>query len=151
MVMYRYNPSYFSTNFPCCMGFPTRMLRMCLMIYLVEVMGGAWLVEQPSQSLLRFHPRVMWTFSIFRAARLYSAVGVGHYDKRKLKFWSYWNSWFSSGFDILLFIVGRSWLYKWMHRFNCGERTNIHIIDPVLPHISLILKFCMCVYIYIWN
>ena len=64
-------PFYFSTSLPMLHGLPdfSRMLRMCLMIYLVEVMGGAWLVEQPSQSLLRFHPRVMWTFSIFRATR----------------------------------------------------------------------------------
>ena len=42
--------------------------RMCLLVMAVEVMGGTWVVEQPSSSLLRFYPRVMDTFSMFRVA-----------------------------------------------------------------------------------
>lgn len=44
-------------------------LRMCLLVYLAEAMSCTWLVEQPSSSLLRYHPRVMDTFSLFRVTR----------------------------------------------------------------------------------
>ena len=39
--------------------------RLALLIFVVEAMSGAWLVEQPSLSMLRFHPRIMDTFSFF--------------------------------------------------------------------------------------
>ncbi|CAK9085103.1 unnamed protein product [Durusdinium trenchii] len=63
---------------------------MCLLIYLVEVMGGCWLVEQPSNSLLRFHPRVMWTFSIFRAWS--TRWWMGHYGAKTPKRHVAWSS-----------------------------------------------------------
>ena len=40
--------------------------RMCLLVFVVEIMGGVWIVEQPVSSLIRFHPRVLVTFSEFR-------------------------------------------------------------------------------------
>lgn len=36
--------------------------RLALCIFLIEAMGGVWVVEQPSLSMLRFHPRVMDIF-----------------------------------------------------------------------------------------
>lgn len=45
---------------------PDRM-RLSLLLYVVAAMGGCWLVEQPGQSMLGFHPRVMSVFSALRA------------------------------------------------------------------------------------
>jgi hypothetical protein len=45
---------------------PLRLPRLALLLYLIEAMSGCWMVEQPSLSLLRFHPRVMEVFSHFR-------------------------------------------------------------------------------------
>ena len=45
---------------------PLRLPRLALLLYLIEAMSGCWMVEQPSLSLLRFHPRVMEAFSHFR-------------------------------------------------------------------------------------
>ena len=41
--------------------------RLCLLLMTIEVMAGAWLVEQPGTSMLRFHPRVFDTFHSLRA------------------------------------------------------------------------------------
>ena len=45
-------------------------LRLALLIIAVEMMAGCWLVEQPGNSILRFHPRVMDVFFHLRVAWL---------------------------------------------------------------------------------
>lgn len=52
-------------------------LRLALLVFLVEAMSGCWLVEQPSSSILRFHPRVMESFALFRATWLWSVTCHG--------------------------------------------------------------------------
>lgn len=42
--------------------------RLALTLYAIVVMGGCWLVEQPSTSFLRYHPRVMEAFSGLRVS-----------------------------------------------------------------------------------
>lgn len=49
--------------------------RMALLIFVAEVMSLAWMVEQPSSSMLRFHPRVMNVFSVFKVTRQKTCVG----------------------------------------------------------------------------
>ena len=44
--------------------------RLALLIIAVEMMAGCWLVEQPGNSILRFHPRVMDVFFQLRVAWL---------------------------------------------------------------------------------
>lgn len=44
------------------------LLRLALLLYLVEAMSGCWIVEQPSLSLLRYHPRVMEAFRNFKVS-----------------------------------------------------------------------------------
>lgn len=41
-------------------------LRLALLLYLVEAMSGCWVIEQPSGSILRWHPRIMDVFSHFK-------------------------------------------------------------------------------------
>ena len=42
----------------CFKAFPNLANRLALMIYLIEAMGGKWLLEQPCSSLLMRHPRL---------------------------------------------------------------------------------------------
>lgn len=67
---------------PFCFLFPTTSThssapRLCLLLFAVEAMGGCWVVEQPSLSMLRFHPRVMDTFSSLRVTKLKSYFSRG--------------------------------------------------------------------------
>lgn len=48
------------------MLFSLLQLRLCLLLFIAEAMGGCWLVEQPAQSMLRYHPRVIEVFSLLR-------------------------------------------------------------------------------------
>lgn len=45
---------------------PHNGLRLCLLLLLAEVFQAMWIVEQPGSSMLRFHPRVLDTFSHLR-------------------------------------------------------------------------------------
>ena len=45
--------------------------RTAILLYLVSCMGGAWLLEQPSGSVMAYHPRIKQLFrKVGRVARL---------------------------------------------------------------------------------
>jgi len=48
--------------------------RLALLLYLVAAMAGTWMVEQPSLSMLRFHPRDMEVFSDLREPWLHDVA-----------------------------------------------------------------------------
>ena len=48
-----------------------RLPRVCILIWLIESLGGVWCVEQPSSSLLRWHPRMLDLFETFQVFELY--------------------------------------------------------------------------------
>ena len=64
-IMHAHHPFCLKCPIDCC------ILRMALVVFLVEAMSGCWLIEQPGSSLLRFHPRVMDLFSMFKVTRLH--------------------------------------------------------------------------------
>ena len=41
-------------------------LRVVLLIWLIESLGGVWCIEQPSSSLVRWHPRMLELFRTFQ-------------------------------------------------------------------------------------
>lgn len=75
------NPIWLLYNYICCICHTvffwitlSPQPRLALLLYLVAAMAGTWMVEQPSLSMLRFHPRVMEVFSDLREPWLHDVA-----------------------------------------------------------------------------
>ena len=88
--------------------------RLALLIMLVEAMSGAWMVEQPHLSMLRFHPRIMDVFSECK------------------------EPWPNSFLEIKLAqLMEKTWLYT-THKLSIQCKTIIWKKEPVTPCYSFL-------------